>query len=155
MQTYYCPVACCGMRMQASSITVKSTIYVHAILTLACLCRALRLTRPSHRLPRQTRLCSYLTSPPKAPRTRRASSQPAQRRTPKPLDFVSTSASQPEVFKHMVGVHLCAVPDSLIRGLPLAQAPRVYNVNGAPRQPSKYPRKNKVCCPSLAIFQFF
>jgi hypothetical protein len=25
--------------------------FVHAILTLACLCRALRLTRPSHRLP--------------------------------------------------------------------------------------------------------
>ncbi len=34
---------------------------------------------------------------PKAPKTRRALSQPAQRRTPKPLDFVSTSASQPEV----------------------------------------------------------
>ena len=39
---------------------------------------------------------------PKAPRTRRASSQPAQRRTSKPLDFVSTSASQPEVSKHMM-----------------------------------------------------
>ncbi len=72
---------------------------------------------------------------PKAPRTRRALSQPAQRRTPKPLDFVSTSASQPEVFKHMGDVHLCAVPDSLFRGLSLAQAPRVYNVNGAPQQP--------------------
>ncbi len=72
----------------------------------------------------------------KAPRTRRALSQPAQCRTPKPLDFVSTSASQPEVFKHMVGAHLCAVPDSLFRGLPLAQAPHVYNVSGAPQQPS-------------------
>ncbi len=48
---------------------------------------------------------------PKAPRTRRASSQAAQRRTPKPLDFVPSSASQPMVFNHMVGVHLCAVPD--------------------------------------------
>ncbi len=70
MQTHYCPVACCGMRMQAPSFTVKSTIYVHTIPTLACLCRALRLTRPSHRLPRPshrlpglTRLFSYLTSP--------------------------------------------------------------------------------------------
>ncbi len=34
---------------------------------------------------------------PKAPKTRRALLHPAQRRTPKPLDFVSTSASQPEV----------------------------------------------------------
>jgi hypothetical protein len=70
MQKPYCPVACCGMRMQAPPITVKYTIYVHAILTLACLCRAPRLTRPSHRLqrpslslPRLKRLFSYLTSP--------------------------------------------------------------------------------------------
>jgi hypothetical protein len=69
MQTLYCPVEYCSMRMQAPPITVKSTIYVHAIPTLACLCRALRLTRPSHRLPRPshslprlTRLFSYLTS---------------------------------------------------------------------------------------------
>jgi hypothetical protein len=34
---------------------------------------------------------------PKPPKTRRALSQPPQRRTAKPLDFVSTSASQPEV----------------------------------------------------------
>jgi len=70
MQTLYCPVACCGMRMQAPPITVKSTIYVHAILPLACVCRALRLTRPSPSLPRPslslprpTRPFSCLTSP--------------------------------------------------------------------------------------------
>jgi hypothetical protein len=92
----------------------------------------------------------------KATRTRRALSQPAQRRTPKPLDFVSTSASQPEVLKHMFGVRLCAVrqADSLFRGLPLAQAPCVYNVNGAPQQRSKYPRKNEVCYP-LHFLMFF
>jgi hypothetical protein len=69
MQTLYCPVACCGMRMQAPPITVKSTIHVHAILTLACVCRALILTRLSHSLPRSslslprpTRPFSCLTS---------------------------------------------------------------------------------------------
>ncbi len=34
---------------------------------------------------------------PKAQTRKRALSQPTQRRTPRPLDFVSTSASQPEV----------------------------------------------------------
>jgi hypothetical protein len=70
MQTLYCPVACCCMQMQAPPITVKSTIYVHAILILACVRRALRLTRPSHSLqrpsfslPRPTRPFSCLTSP--------------------------------------------------------------------------------------------
>ncbi len=92
---------------------------------------------------------------PKAPRPGWAMLQPAQHRKLKPLEFVSTYASQPEVFTHMVGMHLCAVPDSLFRGLQLAQAPCLYNVNGAPRQPSKYPRKNRVCYPFLAIFHFF
>ncbi len=78
---------------------------------------------------------------PKTPRTRRALSQPAQRRTPKPLDFVSTSASQPEVFKHMIGVHLCAVSDLLFRGLPLAQAPHVYNGERHPTATFRIPKK--------------
>jgi hypothetical protein len=38
MQTHYGPVACCGTRLQTPSITVKSTIHVHAILTLVCAC---------------------------------------------------------------------------------------------------------------------
>jgi hypothetical protein len=49
----------------------------------------------------------------------------------------------------MVGVPLCAVPDSLFRGLPLAQAPRVYNVNGAPQN-----TQEKIKCVTLPL-QFF
>ena len=67
-------------------------------------------------------------------------------------DFVSTSASQPEVLNHMFGVRLCAVPGSQFRGLPLAQAPRVHIVTDVPPTPSKYPRNNEVCCPSLGFF---
>jgi hypothetical protein len=70
LQAHCGPVACCGMRLQAPSITVKCPIYVHIILTLVCLCKALRLTRltcrlrrPSHRLPRLTRSSRRLISP--------------------------------------------------------------------------------------------
>ena len=82
-------------------------------------------------------------------------SQPAQRRTPRPLDFVSISASQPEVYMLVFGVLLSAKPDSLFRGLLLAQAPHVHNVNDVPPTPSKYPSKHEVCYPSLAYSHVF
>jgi hypothetical protein len=34
----------------------------------------------------------------------------------------------------------------------LAQAPRVHIVTDVPPTPSKYPRNNEVCCPSLGFF---
>jgi hypothetical protein len=163
MQKLYCPVAYRCMRMQAPS----NHSQIHHLCTCNSEPRVLVQgaevdeTLPpsadtfsqSAKTDKTVQLSDKHGPPsPKAPRTRRALSQPAQRRTPKPLELVSTSASQPEVFKRMVGVHLCAVPDSLFRGLPLAQAPRVYNVNGAPRQTSKDPQKNKVGYPSLAVF---
>jgi hypothetical protein len=115
MQTHYCPVACCGMRMQAASFTVESNIYVHAILTLTCLCRALRLTRPCHRLPRPsrslpslTRLFSYLTSPDRPlPRHRgREGLRPNQPSVglPSHWNLYPLLLRKPEVFKHMVSV---------------------------------------------------
>ncbi len=92
---------------------------------------------------------------PKAKPRRRALSQPAQRRTPRPLDFVSISASQPEVYMLVFGVLLSAKPDSLFRGLLLAQAPHVHNVNDVPPTPSKYPSNHEVCYPSLAYSHVF
>ena len=53
---------------------------------------------------------SVQPSPKAKPRTRPLS-QPTQRRTPKPLDFVSTSASQPEVYMLVFGVLISAKPD--------------------------------------------
>jgi hypothetical protein len=52
LQAHCSPVACRCMRLQAPSIMAKCPISVHTILTLVCLCRALRLTRPTRRLPR-------------------------------------------------------------------------------------------------------
>ncbi len=48
---------------------------------------------------------------PKAKPRKRALSQPTQRRTPRPLVFVSTSASQPEVYMLVFGVLVSANPD--------------------------------------------
>ena len=53
---------------------------------------------------------SVQPSPKAKPRTRPLS-QPTQRRTLKPLDFVSTSASQPEVYMLVFGVLVSAKPD--------------------------------------------
>jgi hypothetical protein len=125
MQTHYCPVACCEMRMQAPSFTVNLSQIHHLRIcnsdprVLVQGAEADETVPPSAETFSQSaktdKIVQLSDKPgppsPKAPRTRRASSQPAQRRTPKPLDFVSISASQPRVFKHMVGVHLCAVPD--------------------------------------------
>jgi hypothetical protein len=92
---------------------------------------------------------------PKAKTRKRALSQPTQRRNPRPLDFVSTSASQPEVYMLQFCVLHSAKPDSLFRGLLLAQAPHVHNVIDVLPPTSKYPRTNNVCYPSLAFFHVF
>jgi hypothetical protein len=55
----------------------------------------------------------------------------------------------------MFDVLVSAIPDYLFRGLLLAQAPRVHIVTVVPPTPSKYPRDNEVCCPSLAFFHVF
>ncbi len=77
---------------------------------------------------------------PKAPRRGRALSQYAQPRTIRPLQFVSTPASQPEVYTHMVSVRLCAVSDLLCRGLPLARTSRVQCERSPPAS-FKIPKK--------------
>jgi hypothetical protein len=53
------------------------------------------------------------------------------------------------------GVLISAKSDKVFRGLPLAQAPRVDIVYDVAPTPSKYPRHNVVCCPSLAFFHVF
>ena len=72
-----------------------------------------------------------------------SSSQSAERAKFQPLELVSTSASQPEVFTppHMFGVDMCIVPDLLYRAFELAQAPLVNNGNCAPRHQPREPRK--------------
>ncbi len=88
------------MRMQAPSFTVTSTVL--------CTCNSdtrvlVQGAEADVTLPPSAETFSQSAKPdktvqlsdkpglpsPKAPRTRRASSQPAQRKTPKPLDFLS------------------------------------------------------------------
>jgi hypothetical protein len=74
---------------------------------------------------------------PVPPRRKSTASQPVQRVTP--LQLVSTSSSQPEVYSHMVGALEGVEPDLLYRVLLLVQAPLVSNGNCAPE-----PRSNPV-----------
>jgi hypothetical protein len=158
-QTHYCPVACCGMRMQAPSFTVTSTIYVHAFLTLVCLSRALRLTRPSHRLPRPsrsltrlTRLFSYLTSPGRT--LPRHQGREGLCHNQLSVGLSSHWTLYPLLLRNLRYSNTWLVCPS-VPYLTRYSGDCHSHVNGAPQQPSEYPRKNEVCYPSIAIFDFF